>query len=136
MESSNRDAPLSPNRPDVIDETFEGEAVLVNLDTGCYFALNPAASQLWELIAEGRSTASLVASVDAEDGVVDAFVSDLLAEQLVAQGDADAGPAAEKLVIAEAPAFQKFTDMQDLLALDPIHDIDLDADGWPVVPTS
>jgi hypothetical protein len=136
MESSNRDAPLRPNRPDVIDENFEGEAVLVNLDTGCYYALNPAASLIWDLLVEGRSAASLVASIEAEAGVVESFIAELAAEQLVADGEFDAGRAAEKLSLPATPEFQKFTDMQDLLALDPIHDIDLDADGWPVVPAS
>ena len=28
---------------------------------------------------------------------------------------------------------EKFTDMEDLLVLDPIHDIDLDGSGWPTV---
>jgi hypothetical protein len=33
---------------------------------------------------------------------------------------------------AGEPTLQRFDDMQDLLMLDPIHDLDLDGDGWPV----
>ena len=33
---------LAPNRPDVLDEVFDGEAVLVNLRTGRYYALDAA----------------------------------------------------------------------------------------------
>ena len=36
------------------------------------------------------------------------------------------------LPVDGAPTIEKFTDMQDLLMLDPIHDIELDGDGWPI----
>lgn len=127
---------LTPNRPDVIDETFDGEAVLVNLQSGCYFALSPAATLLWNLVLDGRSATALAASVDADAAVVERFVAELLEEGLLVEGGADAGAATEAIAIPGEPTFQKFTDMQDLMALDPIHDIDLDADGWPVIPSA
>ncbi len=127
---------LRPNRPDVIDETFDGEAVLVNLDTGCYYALSPAATVLWNLVADGRSAASLAASIEGDASGVETFVSRFLEEGLLAPGDVDAGPAAESVSLEGEPGFEKFTDMQELLMLDPIHDINLDADGWPVAPTT
>lgn len=123
-----------PNRPDVIDETFDGEAVLVNLDSGCYYALSPAATVLWNLVADGRSAASLAASVDGDASGVSTFVERFLEEGLLATGEVDAGPAPETVSLEGEPTFEKFTDMQELLMLDPIHDIDLDADGWPVAP--
>ena len=128
--------PFGPNRPDVIDETFEGEAVIVNMTTGCYFALSPAATQLWALIADGRSAESLAASVDADPATVAEFLVRLREEDLVAPVAADAGAAAEQIALDGAPTLEKFTDMQALLMLDPIHDIDLDGDGWPVAPTA
>ena len=36
---------LAPNRPDVLDEVFDGEAVLVDLRTGRYYALDAAATR-------------------------------------------------------------------------------------------
>jgi hypothetical protein len=126
--------PLAPNRPDVIDESFDGEAVLVNLSSGCYFALSPAATQLWQLLLDGRSASSLAASVDAEPEAVAAFIEQLLEEQLVVEGGVDAGPVSAPVELAGKVELQRFTDMQDLLELDPIHDIDLDADGWPIAP--
>ncbi len=127
---------LRPNRPDVIDETFDGEAVLVNLDSGCYYALSPAATVLWNLVADGRSAESLAASVEGDASGVATFAQRFLEEGLLAIGEADAGPASERVRLDGEPSFEKFTDMQELLMLDPIHDINLDADGWPVAPTT
>lgn len=130
------DAPLRPNRPDVIDETFDGEAVLVNLDNGCYYALSPAATVLWNLCADGRSARSLLASSDATEESIEAFVAQFKAEGLLVSGGVDAGPAEQRAEVGGDPTIEKFTDMQELLMLDPIHDIDLDADGWPVAPAA
>lgn len=140
--------PLRPARPDVIDETFDGEAVLVHLVTGCYYALNPAASAIWALLSPGRSAAGVTAALAARHAtdpaqvavVVDTFLAELRTEQLVVVADADADAhaptdAAEPEGDAGplgVPALQRFTDLQDLLMLDPIHDIDLDGDGWPL----
>jgi hypothetical protein len=122
-----------PRRPDVIDEAFDGEAVLVHMGTGCYFSLNAPATAIWALLQEGRSVGAIAASLGWEPAEVEAFVERLRAEDLVEQAEADAGTT----VVADPPAatelvLQRFSDMQDLLMLDPIHDIDLDGDGWPV----
>lgn len=136
MSELNPSAPLRANRPEVIDETFEGEAVLVNLESGCYYALTPEGTSVWNLISEGRSLDSLLASTTGESDGVREFVAALLEEALLVEGEADLGPAAEQTALDAAPKFERFTDMQDLLLLDPIHDINLDADGWPVAPGS
>ena len=60
----------------------------------------------------------------------------MVAEQLVEPAVDDLGSAGLEAVAASAgaPELQRFTDMQELLLLDPIHDIDLNGDGWPVAP--
>ena len=122
-----------PRRPDVIDEAFDGEAVLVHMGTGCYYSLNGPATAIWALLQDGRSPGTIAASLGWEPSSVGAFVERLRAEVLIETTEADAGPAD---VVApppgEEPVLQRFSDMQDLLMLDPIHDIDLDGDGWPV----
>lgn len=125
---------LKPNRPDVIDETFDGEAVLVNLDSGCYFALTPSATEIWRLFADGRTAAEVMESVDGDSDAIGRFIHLLVDETLLVEGSASVGAVTDRIVLGGEIEAQKFTDMQDLLALDPIHDIDLDADGWPVAP--
>jgi hypothetical protein len=130
---------IAPNRPDVIDEIFDGEAVLVNLRTGRYFSLNSDATAVWELIVSGAEPASLLASLaaarDADPAelapAIDWLLTELAGESLIA-GGAPAGPGVQPAAGDRfAPAVQVFRDMEDLLLLDPIHDVDLDGAGWP-----
>lgn len=135
MTSEGSLAPLRPRRPDVIDEVFDGEAVVVQLRTGCYYAFNPAASRVWALLQDGRSPATIATALGSPAVVT--FCEQLVAEELVEAAPAEAPVAVvADDAFAEHPALQRFTDMQDLLLLDPIHDIDLDGDGWPLAPAS
>jgi hypothetical protein len=63
------------------------------------------------------------------------LVEQLLAEGLVVE-DADApvgaSPPAPPADALEPPALEKFTDMQDLILLDPVHEVD--ERGWPHAP--
>lgn len=136
---------LTARRPDVIDEVFDGEAVIVNLRTGRYFAFDAAATRVWQgVVAEEPWPAladGIAAATGAAPGVVRArvaaFLHELVTHELVAaEGEL---PAAEHTDAATDAAFpppvlQVFSDMEDLLLLDPIHDIDLNGDGWPVAP--
>ena len=129
-------------RPDVIDEVFEGEAVVVNLATGVYFALNADATRVWRAIAAGTPPGAVAQEVAAETGadpvavqvVVEAFLADLAGHALVTLEGAAPGTAAAPADIPFAPGLQAFSDMEDLLLLDPIHDIDVDGTGWPRAP--
>jgi coenzyme PQQ synthesis protein D (PqqD) len=117
----------------VIDEAFDGEAVLVHMGTGCYFSLNAAATAVWALLQDGRSPVAIAASLGWDPSLVEDFVERLRAELLVEEAEGDAGTTLVDAPPAESePVLQRFSDMQDLLMLDPIHDIDLDGDGWPV----
>jgi Coenzyme PQQ synthesis protein D (PqqD) len=137
---------LKPNRPDVLDEVFEGEAVLVNLATGRYYAMDDSASEVWTAIVQGSSWPDLVdafaaareASRDGAETALAGFAQRLLDEQLVVltgmlPEPADGAGGGE---LPAEPRLEVFTDMEDLLLLDPIHDIDLDGTGWPQAPAS
>jgi hypothetical protein len=73
------------------------------------------------------------APADEVEGAVRAFVDSLIAEELVVareKGDQQAASSASwpAGTVFETPAFERFTDMQELLLLDPIHDIGVG--GW------
>ncbi len=128
--------------PDVIAETFDGEVTLIHLRHGYYYGLNPTASAIWTTVAPGATDADVIAAVieahteppaDA-DAQTSAFLRSLREEGLLVP-TLEAGPVIPLTMIPgpfDAPTFQRFTDMQELLLLDPVHDIELDADGWPV----
>jgi hypothetical protein len=131
----------------VAADTVEGEAVIVNLDTGAYYTTEGAGCDAWELLASGRTLDEVVASLrtryDADEGVLDDYVRNL-ATSFLAQGlmhvrgsdeppssddGTDEPPAADPLPPFEPADFVSYHDMKGLLLLDPVHDVD--ADGWP-----
>ena len=136
------------NAPHVVHETIDGETILLDMRTGMYYSLDKHGSVLWDFIAAtgdpGMGADILAgAAPDREQEVregVGLFVKQLLAETLLLE-DGQAGdetPGAPEniadalLAVAgsfKAPVMQKYADMQDLLMLDPIHDVD--QEGWP-----
>ncbi len=128
------------NAPNVIGESIGGEVLIVNLETGAYFSSSGLGDAVWAMVAESGDTAAIVDAVGAHypgDGVreaVGAFLDQLLDEGLVVEAGADSGSIAATAPGAlpgsfEAPVLRKYTDMQDLLLLDPIHEVA--ETGWP-----
>lgn len=53
-----------PNRRDgVVAQIVNGEAVLLNIESGEYFSLNLVGSRIWELCDGTRSTAEIVSVI-------------------------------------------------------------------------
>jgi hypothetical protein len=134
-------ATVVADRPAVIDEVFDGEAVVVHLGTGRYYALNQAATEVWELVRDGRrpcEVAELIAARRTEEdrALAAGFVDRLAAEGLLvssARPPSPPGSAGPPLGPWEdPPTLQSFEDLQDLLLVDPIHDVTLGPDGWPI----
>ena len=132
------------NSPAVIGEVLDGEAIIVNLDTGAYYSLDGAGAEVWKAAQTGATPSQLIeltmarysgAPAEIVAGVT-ALVAELLAEGLFVPGTGMAAgmnplPAAsdgERQPFVK-PILQKYTDMADLLLLDPIHDVD--ELGWP-----
>ncbi len=132
------------NEPKVVSETLDGETIAIDLESGSYFSMNPAASVVWNLILDGHPAAAFPAVVAArfdvapEDaaGDIERFVESLVRDRLVvaAEPRAVAAPviAAQGRAPYEAPSVERFDDMQELLLADPIHDVTLA--GWPHLP--
>jgi hypothetical protein len=131
------------NEPNVVAENFGDEIVAVNLDTGVYYSMHGTAASIWKLLQEGhavdRIAAALAATHDAEAATIaddtTAFLATLTEEKLVTPtattGVAPALPAStgERRPYAP-PTVDVHSDMQDILLLDPVHDVD--EAGWPL----
>lgn len=138
------------NEPDVVFETFDEEIVAVNLETGNYYSLSKTGPQIWMAIAEGCALDEIVENLHStylgERAIVAAattsFLERLISEQLLVEEASPGptrGPAAALTPSAEtrpfeSPVIENYSDMQDLLMLDPIHDVD--PAGWPVAKTN
>lgn len=130
--------------PDIAHERVDDEVIAINLATGAYFSLVGAAADAWDLLVAGTDLDAVALAVAPRYGVdpstvradLDAFVAALVADGLVAEGGAAAPAAVELPAVAEgaayaAPTLDKYDDMEELLLLDPIHEVD--PSGWPVV---
>ncbi len=133
------------NQSQVVHDEFEdGEVALINLQTGTYYSLVGAGRLLWPHLVAGATAAQLVAVLgrrctgtgDGTAADVERFLGELVTEGLVQQEAADVASDAASLdsdadapVPYEAPALERFDDLQELLLLDPVHDVS-DA-GWP-----
>lgn len=77
-----------------VETEIDGEAVVMELETGDFFSLTGSALAIWQHIDGTRDRASLLAVVAAEyqtseaqlAGDVDEFVADLIAAKLIEGG--------------------------------------------------
>lgn len=133
------------NEPNVVFEAFDEEIVLVNLDTGNYYSLSGTAPSIWIDLADGFSLDEVTKRVQFHHtgepkvigAAVAAFVDRLVNEQMLVEAvdrqvrsPSASVEAPGKQTPFQLPVIESFTDMQDLLMLDPIHDVD--PTGWPV----
>ena len=135
---------LRPNSPSVVSEIIDGEAVIMNLATGHYFSAQGTGGELWALIENGASERRMVEylllryridEIEARTGVA-AFVSKAREHDLVVATQAEPAPVDEQPAtptLTESyaiPQLNAYSDMEDLLLLDPIHDVS--EAGWPM----
>lgn len=137
------------NNPKIVHETIEGETVIVDLATGSYYSLVGVGSLVWNELAAGRTVQQILEQLtnayDAAPGDIEtalqALLQELVREQLVTfEPPAETPPFVESASAKHrdptgerahfvAPHLTKFSDMQELLLLDPVHDVD--ETGWP-----
>ena len=133
------------NSPNVIYETIEGEVILIDLKSGTYYSLREAGATVWQAIEQGAAEDEIQSALEQRyEGPADEMreavrrlLGDLEREGLIRGDDGAAAPAAEARpengagarVPFRAPALEKHTDMQDLILLDPVHEVG--AEGWP-----
>ncbi len=127
------------NTEHVAAEEFDGEFVLINFARGTYFSLRNAAVDVWQQFENGatreavgdRIAARFSVSGDAVQAELERCIGTLIEEELICEADA-AGPGVEtwSSQAYEAPVVEVYSDLQDLIILDPVHEVD-DAMGWP-----
>lgn len=129
--------------PQVIHETLEGETIIIDLASGTYFSLQGAAPAIWNGLTAGQSDEQIVirlqalytAEVSEIEPALNAFLQELLGDHLIAPTESGAAPApldsdesVERVPFAP-PRLERYTDMQEIILLDPVHKVD--SQGWP-----
>ncbi len=133
--------------PQITSEIIDGEVMIINLKNGNYYSMSGAGAEIWTGIQKGTSSENLVkilaqvyeAAPEIIDQGLKSLLQDLQQEELVAINSSGVVDSSLSQGIAitgqrrpfEAPVLNKYTDMQELLLLDPIHDVD--EGGWPRV---
>lgn len=131
----------------VASEIIDGEAIIMQLRTGHYFSARGTGAAIWAMFTQGvdlQTASGLIADATGTPvEVVRAAVREFAAEaeghslgameDVVAEAAHDALPVAVPAIPSSwaPPVLEVFTDMQDLLLLDPIHDVSDEA-GWPM----
>ncbi len=133
---------VDPNR--VSHERLQDEVIIISMETGAYYSGSGTAADVWTLISKGtsieRAVAILAGAYAGDETVirkdVETCVSFLLDRKIVHEvGDATGGTVDVLGDVSGSwttPAFDEYTDMWDLIQLDPIHDVD--EAGWPFGP--
>lgn len=113
----------------VIGETINNESIVLNFETGIYYHFKGSAALIWTQFENGISV-NLIASIFLPSEKLDikkeifSFITFLLEDNLIVLSDADPTQKGRSDIVEfKSPEYQKYTDMKDLLELDPIHEL-------------
>jgi hypothetical protein len=144
---------LRVNSSKVVSEVIDGEAVLVNVENGSYYSIDKVGAHIWSLIEHGTTVNQIIDVItgryEGSLGEIASGVNQLVAqlgqEGLIISDETQEENGDDSSLIGspnpfatdghtgklrfEEPTLQIYSDMQDLLLLDPIHDVD--ETGWP-----
>ena len=126
---------------DIVFESFDGEAVVLDLSNGRYFGFSDSGSKVWQALSSGVGTEALIrsaagtATIDA--AALETFIAQLVEFGLLAPCNAAPRPSSEDLLAALAASREPLNvsvhdDLADLITVDPIHEVE-EPLGWPAV---
>ncbi|MBU3670871.1 MAG: hypothetical protein FGM17_09160 [Polynucleobacter sp.] len=124
--------------PPCIAELVDGEYVVINLDSGKYYNIVGVGAEVFKSLTEGVKVSSLLESCCGNAAFAKAlhdFIELAVSENLLKEVDSLQSTDVPLPIIdlssgLESLSINVYTDMQELLGLDPIHEVDVDQ-GWP-----
>lgn len=120
-----------PDADRAAGDVIDGEAIIINLVTGAYYSMQGIGGEIWAMVTQQRSVASMLehivtaydVSPEQASADLEAVLGQLLSEGLIRPGAPTDVPGAVVPAAARKayrkPALQVFRDMEELLALDP-----------------
>jgi hypothetical protein len=137
-----RDDVIVANLATTASEDFAGETVIIHFERGTYFSLQGSACAIWSMLQAPTSIAAMTEVVCSTvrldfEATLSAFMAQLAEADLITTSQ-EVGQmpvltmdAAARL--AEPPVIEVFSDLAELIALDPVHEVDV-LTGWPQRP--
>ena len=127
------------NEEKMFADITDGIAIVINSETGIYYGMNTLGSAVLENIINGASLENILKALKAMPNVpadmetkLNAFVDELKAKELViegGEGSAEANISAEAVADGFDLSVDEYSDAQELLLADPIHEVKEDT-GW------
>jgi len=137
------------NTPHVVFENYEDEIVLINLDNGNYYSLADEAAAVLGFVEKGLTQDEILHEIFQKYlGKIEDIQSDInqfierlqqegliiSTEKIIVDNNHKHNAETEPILNSQKPVFavpilNRYTDMQDLILLDPVHEVD--ESGWP-----
>ena len=129
---------ITINSPKIVHDNIADEVLVIHSDTGAYHTMTGLAARIWNGLEGGMAESEVVDQITAQLGIdrdqaatdVADFLSRLSAQDLVIESKSETSGSVDcEKIRYDPPRIESYTDMQDLILVDPIHDVD--AAGWP-----
>ena len=121
----------------------EGQAIVINFTSGMYYGTSSLGSAVLDALLSGASVNAALNAVKALPGCpedidaqMDAFIKALFDKEVIVEIDGEANDTVNIDASALNDGFvltvDEFTEVQDLIMADPVHDVDVEQ-GWPIL---
>ena len=130
------------NLPRIVHETLDNETIIIDFDTGTYYSLQDTGHWVWHLLERTLAVEEIIDQIttcftgeqEEMDAAVRQFVGKLAQAELIVETTVPLS-LTEPLFFAHQglftpPLLEEHSDIQDLLLLDPIHEVS--KQGWPM----
>jgi len=123
-------------------ERIEGELIIISMDTGKYFSASGPAADILHLVASGNNVDEILSKleevfaekIEVQDiaNILKVALQENLLEPYVGNESDVQNTVPEDYIRTNwsTPNILEFSDLQDLILVDPVHDASLE--GWPV----
>ena len=130
------------NEEKMFFDMADGQAVVINFLSGMYYGTTSLGSVILERLVNGNSPEEILKAVQALPGCpeefgdqMEDFITELCEKEILLGGETQSGgdEAISEMALADgfALTLDEFSEVQDLILADPVHDVDVEA-GWPV----
>lgn len=130
------------NEEKMFYDMAEGQAIVINFTTGMYYGTSSLGSAVLDALLAGAATADVLKALQALEGCpadmeqkLDAFVKALQEKEIIVSGETTGAACAieaSALTDGFVLTVDEFTEVQDLILADPVHDVDVEQ-GWPIL---